>query len=126
MIRTSTLIVSSPPRRMNSRSWITRRSFAWVSIGMLPISSRKTEPPSATSNSPRLLATAPVKAPRMWPKRLLSSRSAGIDPELTVTKGPSARREWWWIALATSSLPVPLSPRIRMLLFAGAASWIRS
>ena len=39
---------------------------------------------------------------------------------------PVERREWWWIAFATSSLPVPLSPRIRMLLFAGAASWMSS
>ncbi len=73
---------------MNSFSWITRSSFAWVSIGMLPISSKKIEPLSASSNSPFLLATAPVKAPRTWPKRLLSSRSAGIEPELTVTNGP--------------------------------------
>ena len=31
MMRTSTLIVSVPPRRMNSRSWITRSSLACVS-----------------------------------------------------------------------------------------------
>ncbi len=93
---------------------------------MLPISSKKIEPPEAASNSPFLLATAPVKAPLTWPNRLLSSRSGGIEPELTVTKGPSARREWWWIALATSSLPVPLSPSTRMLLLAGAASLISS
>ena len=48
---------------MNSFSWITRSSFAWVSRWMLPISSKKIEPPSATSKSPRLLAIAPVKAP---------------------------------------------------------------
>ena len=97
-----------------------------MSNGMLPISSKKIEPLPAISKSPFLLAMAPVKAPLMWPKRLLSRRSAGIDPELTVTKGPEARREWWWMAFATSSLPVPLSPRMRMLLLAGAASWIRS
>ena len=38
-----------------------------------------------------------------------------------MTNGPCVRRLWWCIALATSSLPVPLSPRIRMLLFDGAA-----
>jgi hypothetical protein len=126
MSRTSARIVSTPPRRMNSRSWITRSSLAWVSTGMLPISSKKIEPPAATSNRPFLFEMAPVKEPLTWPKRFDSSRSAGIEPELTVTKGPSARREWWWIALATSSLPVPLSPRIRMFDLAGAASEIRS
>jgi hypothetical protein len=30
MMRTSTLIVSMPPSRMNSRSCITRSSLAWV------------------------------------------------------------------------------------------------
>ena len=52
MIRTSTLIVSMPPRRMKSRSWITRSSFACVSSGTLPISSKKMLPLSARSNSP--------------------------------------------------------------------------
>jgi len=50
------------PRRMNSFSWITRSSLACVSRLMLPISSRKIEPPSATSKSPRFVAIAPVKA----------------------------------------------------------------
>ena len=49
-----------------------------------------------------------------------------MEPEFTVTKGPSLRFELPWIDLATSSLPVPLSPRIRMLLFDGAALRIRS
>ena len=29
---------------------------------------------------------------------------------MTLTSGPSARREWWCKAVAMSSLPVPLSP----------------
>ena len=49
-----------------------------------------------------------------------------MEPEFTVTNGPSLRFELPWIDLATSSLPVPLSPRIRMLLFDGAALRIRS
>ena len=44
MIRTSTLIVSIPPRRMKSRSWMTRSSLACVSSGTLPISSKKMLP----------------------------------------------------------------------------------
>jgi hypothetical protein len=54
MMRTSTLMVSTPPRRMNSRSWMTRSSLGWVSSGTLPISSKKMLPRSATSNSPFL------------------------------------------------------------------------
>ena len=61
---------------------------------MLPISSKKIEPPSATSNRPFLAAIAPVKAPLTCPKRVDSSRSGGIEPELTVTKGPPERRLW--------------------------------
>ncbi len=41
-------------------------------------------------------------------------------------KGPSERREWWCRALATSSLPVPLSPSTRMFEREGAASSISS
>src|SRR5947209_5980259 len=62
MMRTSTRIVSTDPSRMNSFSWITRRSLACVSRLMLPISSRKIDPPSATSNRPRFVAMAPVLA----------------------------------------------------------------
>ena len=111
---------------MNSFSWITRSSLDWVSGGMFPISSKKIVPPWATSNRPFLCDTAPVKAPLTWPNRVLSRSSLGIDPEFTVTNGPSLRFELLWIDLATSSLPVPLSPRIRMLLLDGAARRIRS
>jgi hypothetical protein len=52
MMRTSTLMTSMPPSRMNSRSCMTRSSLACVSSGMLPISSRKMLPLSAESNSP--------------------------------------------------------------------------
>ena len=84
MMRTSTLIVSTPPSRMNSRSWITRSSLACVSSGMLPISSKKIVPLSASSNRPFFGYTAPVNAPLTWPKRFDSSRSGGRLPELTV------------------------------------------
>ena len=58
---------------------------------MLPISSRKIEPPSATSNKPRLVAMAPVNAPFMCPNSDDSSSSGGSDPELTVTNALRAR-----------------------------------
>ena len=121
MMRTSAFCVSTEPTRMYSFSWMTRRSFAWVSRLIVPISSKKMEPPSAASKSPFLFATAPVKAPRMWPKRFDSSRSVGIEPELTVTNGAPERGECVWIARATSSLPVPLSPSTRIVDLDGPA-----
>ena len=126
MIRTSTLIVSIPPSRMNSRSWITRSSLACVSSGTLPISSKKIVPLSASSNSPFFGYTAPVNAPFTWPNRFDSSRSGGRLPELTVMKARSARVEFWCSARATSSLPVPLSPLISIVVRLGAACMIRS
>src|SRR6185503_16395280 len=99
----------------NSRSCMTRRSLAWVSRGMLPISSKKSVPLSASSKRPFFEYTAPVKAPLTCPKRFDSRRSCGNDPELTTMKGLSALEEFVWMALATSSLPVPLSPTTRMV-----------
>ena len=78
---------------MNSRSWITRSSFACVSSGTIPISSKKMLPRSASSNSPFFGATAPVNAPFTWPNRFDSNRSGGRLPELTVMKGRSLRSE---------------------------------
>ena len=45
-----------------------------------------------------------------WPKSVDSSSSDGTAPVLTGTNGLSRRGELAWIALAMSSLPVPLSP----------------
>ena len=46
--------------------------------------------------------------------RVRTARSASglpaVAPQFTGTNGPRARRERWWMARATSSLPVPLSP----------------
>jgi hypothetical protein len=58
---------------------------------MFPISSRKTEPPSATSNKPFLAAIAPVNAPRVWPKSSDSKSSEGMFEELTGMKAFAAR-----------------------------------
>ena len=43
-----------------------------------------------------------------------------------MTNARSARVEFWWSARATSSLPVPLSPLIRIVVRLGAAWMIRS
>ncbi len=74
------------------------------------ISSRKSVPPSASWKRPRFSRTAPVKAPRSWPKSSDSSSASGSAPQLMETNFFSLRMEPKWIALAMTSLPVPLSP----------------
>ena len=58
---------------------------------------------------------APVKAPASCPKSSASARPSGIAPQASLVKGPLAREEAAWIARATSSLPVPVSPRIKIV-----------
>ncbi len=78
---------------------------------MSPISSSSRLPPSAAWNSPRWFASAPVKAPFTWPNSSDSSSASGIALQFTATKGRPARGLARWMAWASSSLPVPLSPR---------------
>ena len=73
-------------------------------------------PRSASSISPFLVAAAPVNAPRTWPNSSDSSSVSGSAPQLSATNGRSRRGELKWIARATSSLPVPDSPVIRIVL----------
>ncbi len=78
---------------------------------MSPISSRNNVPPWATCNLPgRPLRSAPVKAPGAVPKNSASSRLSGIAAAFTLTKALCARGEALWMAWASSSLPVPVSP----------------
>ncbi len=44
-----------------------------------------------------------------------------MAPQLSATNGPAARRDVSWIACATTSLPVPVSPRISTLQSVPAA-----
>ena len=67
-------------------------------------------PPSASTNRPRRARSAPVKAPRAWPNSSLSSSASGIAPQFTATKAWWRRPDCAWIARASTSLPVPLSP----------------
>ena len=101
-----------PPTGMKRRSWSARSTLAWVSSGIVPISSRKRVPPLATSNRPFFAAIAEVNAPFVWPNNVDSSRSPGTAPVLIATKLRSRRGLFRWIAFAMSSLPVPLSPWI--------------
>ena len=116
----SASISSVPPSRRNLRSCSTRSSFTWTTGLISPISSRKIVPFSATSISPFLFESAPVNAPRIWPKSSESSSVSESAPQLRATKGRSFRGELTWMARATSSLPVPLSPVISTVLLVGA------
>src|SRR5881628_3411328 len=113
MTRTSLRIVFALPTRSNSCSSSTRSSFGWRSSGRSPISSRSRVPPCASSKRPILRAMAPVKAPRSWPKSSLSRRPAGMAVQLNLTNGRARRALSVWIRPPISSLPVPVSPRMR-------------
>ena len=58
-------------------------------------------------------AIAPVNEPRVWPNSSDSRTLSVSAPQLIGTNGREARRPFVWIARATSSFPVPLSPTIR-------------
>ena len=115
-IRAPTVIGSSAPRRMISPPSSTRSSLAWTPPGSSPISSRKSVPEVARSKAPRRAFRAPVNAPRSCPNRSLSTRPSAMPPQLTATKASPCRRLRRCSSLATSSLPVPLSPSTRTAL----------
>ncbi len=64
---------------------------------------------------------APVKAPFSWPNSSDSSRVSVRAAQETATNGPSARGLSAWMARASTSLPLPDSPRTRMVEAARAA-----
>ena len=70
-------------------------------------------PPSASSKRPRRRALAPAgaAAPRA-PNSSLSMTPSASAPQLTQTKRSLRRGLFWWMACATSPLPVPVSPSI--------------
>ena len=59
---------------------------------MVPISSRKIVPPSASAKRPFLVKLAPVNAPRTWPNSSDSSSVSGIAAQLTLMSGMSRWR----------------------------------
>ena len=87
--RTSTLMVSSPPTRSNSRSCRTRSSLSCSPGVTSPISSRKIVPLSASSKRPSLRLMAPVNAPFSWPNSSDSSSVSVSAPQFTFTNGPA-------------------------------------
>ena len=73
-------------------------------------------PSWAVTNTPSLSETAPVKAPRLCPKKWDSTSSDGIAPQFTGTLDCPPRGESEWMVAAAFSLPVPDSPVIRQVL----------
>ena len=67
-------------------------------------------PPSASAIRPSFARSAPVKAPFACPNSSLSSSVSGNAAQLSATKGPAPRVLPPWIARASTSLPVPVSP----------------
>ena len=86
-----------PAARRATRRAAPRRARARAAAspardgGSSPISSRKSVPPSASSNRPGLLSVAPVNAPRTWPNSSLSNSVSTTAEQLTVTKRRSRR-----------------------------------
>ena len=83
-------------------------------------------PPSACTNLPICLRTAPVNEPFSCPNSSDSISSSGIAAQFTRTNGARARGERWWIRRATNSLPVPDSPTTRTVARDGATRAISS
>ena len=110
----------TPPTRKKVLLSSTRSSLTWVAGAISPISSRKIVPPSASSNRPSRRSAAPVNAPFSWPNSSDSSRVSGSAAQLTAMKGCPRRGDRSCNALATNSLPVPLSPWISTVLETGA------
>jgi hypothetical protein len=81
----------------------------------------------ASSKKPlRSESVAPVNEPFSWPKSSLSSRFSGSAATFTAMNGRCRRGESRWMPRATSSFPVPLSPRIRTVVLTGAIWTTRS
>ncbi len=82
-------------------------------------------PPSAASTRPVRAALAPVKAPFSWPNSSDSISVSGIAAQFTQISGARERLLCWWMARATSSLPVPDSPWMSTVTSAGAVLRMR-
>src|SRR6266496_6464901 len=99
------------------RRVLFRSNFDCSSIGSSPISSRNNVPLCASSKFPMRRWSAPVKAPRSYPNSSDSMSVAGIAEQLRARNAFSFRGERLWMARATTSLPVPLSPVMTTLAF---------
>ncbi len=90
-MRTSTRRDFDEPTRSNSPVCSTRSSLACCAGDRLAISSRKSVPPSASSNRPTRSARASVNAPFTCPNSSLSNTPSASPPRFTVTMGRTRR-----------------------------------
>jgi hypothetical protein len=115
----------SPTRRI-SFSWIARRSLAWN--GERGLRDLVEEEGAAVGLLEEALARADGAGERAArvPEELALQQRLGhrraVDRRRT---GRSARLEFAWMALATSSLPVPLSPVMSTVASVGATFTMR-
>jgi hypothetical protein len=116
MTRTSTFSGWVPPIGTTSRSCSARSSLAWSPSGISAISSSSKVPPLAARKKPCPPDDAPVNEPLWWPNSIASSIVSGSAAQLIATNGPSRRDEPMWIALASTSLPVPVGPLISTVM----------
>ena len=126
MMRTSaalSLVLPNGLKRLDSNA---RSSICCTSNDRLPISSRNNVPPFASSQTPCLLLSAPVNAPFSCPNSSDAASSFDSRPQSTGLKGFPDLLLLACIFSAMCSLPVPLSPNIRTLMFVGATSLILS
>ena len=89
-----------------------RSSLAWTCGSNSPISSRNSVPPSALRMKPSVAQSAPVNAPLRWPNNWDSTRVSFNVAQSTARNGLFERGLHAWIYRATSSLPLPDSPRM--------------
>ena len=101
-----------PPTRSNSCSCSTLNSLLCDSRGNSAISSKKSVPLSASSNRPLRRSLAPVKAPFSCPNSSDSNKLGVKAAQFTLIKACLLRLLNLYKLRATSSLPVPFSPRI--------------
>ena len=118
--RTSVEITCSPPTRWNCCSCSTRSNLLCSSGGMSPISSRNNVPPLHCSNLPMRRLSAPVKDPLLVPEQLAFEQRLGNRRTVHRQKRPLRPLAELVQRRATSSLPVPLSPRINTVTFCDA------
>ena len=111
MTRTSTLIVSLPPTRSNSRSCRKRSSLTWIAGEISPISSRNSVPPSACWKRPSRRADRAGERAALVAEQLALEQRLGQRRAVQLhERARCARGLRSWMAAAMSSLPVPLSP----------------
>ena len=104
--------VSVAPERLDRSFLQDAQELDLRRLGQLRHLVEEQRPAVGRSEASRRRRSRPVKAPRSWPNSSASSSVSGKAAQLTATKAFAARGLRSCSARATSSLPVPLSPRM--------------